>query len=156
MRNSLLLFTVVCCLALVGCQTGTQLPPKPPGFAELRGNAASFMSIFKDNDSNVFIVEIDGDAKDGLMNSVAYLSPGIHRVGFYAHSMEHRTEIIRFEFTAKPNAQYLIKAHSGGTIIKLSLQETAHGVASTLLDWTLPTVYSRGQGATLPIFIPAK
>jgi hypothetical protein len=139
---------------LVGCTTHT-LPPKPTGFATLWGDQAkSLGSLFDQNSGNVFIVEIDGDAKDGSLGMPVYLPAGAHRVGFWAASGYRRSEIIRFDFEAKPDAGYLLDFVAGREVMELALVEEVGGKKEQLKSWKLPTVYHKGQGAVIPIFIP--
>jgi hypothetical protein len=150
---SLLFFGVGLAL-IAGCATQT-LPPKPPGFATLWGDQAkSVGSLFDKNSGNVFIVEVDGDAKDGSLGMPVYLAAGSHRIAFWAASGYRRSEIIRFDFDAKADAGYLIDFVAGRDVMEIALVEDAEGKKTELKRWKLPTVYHKGQGAVIPIFIP--
>jgi hypothetical protein len=137
---------------LTSCVSRPAEAAKAPGDARLNGHMTGVVAVFTDSDSNIFFHEIDG--KPVTIYPI-YLKPGRHEVSFYAHSKYHRSAIVRFDFEAKEDALYEILPRSGGELIKVSfVRRLADGKEEEIKSWDLPTTYSRGRGATLPIFLP--
>ncbi|MBD5779052.1 hypothetical protein IEN85_06070 [Pelagicoccus sp. NFK12] len=137
---------------IAGCKT-TNIPTKPEGHVTLLGETVTMGTLLGKKGGNIFIVEIDGEAREASPGNPVYLPHGHHRIGFWAATGYRRSEIIRFDFTAKEGSDYYIDVIKGGEVIEVTFIETTNNEQKEVHSWKLPTVYQQGSGIYTPLVV---